>query len=638
MADDRRKLLQEADRAARRGKLGDAAEIYRKLSVEIPRDLSLQQKLADALARSGEEREAGDLFARLAEQYWESGHRSRAIATLKRAIRIRSKSPRLLFRLGGWTLEQGHPADARQPLLEAAELEYDAEIAAEGRESFEQLARHCANDPAVHEAHVRVVEALDDGEALARAGAGLAVALVRAGRPEQAAEALMRALEADLERMSALERLAHLVEVVDDVDADALLAEMSSRGAAERVATSILVAAWHARHARAEPGANLLRGALADEEGWTAQSKMHAADVMTELEQNDAAAELVERVVREESPDATMRRRIVRVLHRVLAGAPDHPRAAGLLREVTRGGGRDEASGVDAGELPAVEAPIAAAASFSEPGPAAFEKPPPPREGPLPAEPMQIVIEARALLEHGLARRAMKVLDRLDPRWSGHPDVRQLMDRFAEAGVLHPETVAVPPAARTGPVPRADADEDLFVLTEDDETGVLLADSPDGREYARTAAQARATAAAETAVGMGEAVTEVLAVDPVEDDETRYEVAVGLIQMGLESQAVALLEECLERPQRRAEAAIELVRIHISQGDMERALGVAEKALDAPDLTMRVRTELLAEVAAVAMHQGRASLARESIDELEALAPDHPSIGGLKARVAATEN
>ena len=84
MSEDRRKLMLDADQAARRGDLVAAAACYRKLLAFTPTDLTLLQRLGDALARAGQDAEAREVLVRLSEEYWRGGFRSRALAVLRR--------------------------------------------------------------------------------------------------------------------------------------------------------------------------------------------------------------------------------------------------------------------------------------------------------------------------------------------------------------------------------------------------------------------------------------------------------------------------------------------------------------------------------------------------------------------------
>ena len=139
MADDRRQLLEEAERQARKGNLAAAATCYRKLLEKTPNDAGLLQRLGDALARSGQEDEARSALRRLADLHWKTGLRSRAIAALRRAVRLGAPDPDALELLGDRCLEAGLAADAREPLLEAAALREQAGDIREASELLERL-------------------------------------------------------------------------------------------------------------------------------------------------------------------------------------------------------------------------------------------------------------------------------------------------------------------------------------------------------------------------------------------------------------------------------------------------------------------------------------------------------------------
>jgi tetratricopeptide (TPR) repeat protein len=63
------------------------------------------------------------------------------------------------------------------------------------------------------------------------------------------------------------------------------------------------------------------------------------------------------------------------------------------------------------------------------------------------------------------------------------------------------------------------------------------------------------------------------------DDETTYQMAVGLLEMGLDDQAVELLDGLLDRTERAVDAALMAVRVLAKQGEHGRALAAGERAL-----------------------------------------------------------
>ncbi len=615
MADDKRKKLATADQLARRGKFARAADIYRELADLSPRDLNLRQRLADALARAGRGAEASKHFERIAETYWDAGHRSRAIATLKRALRIRANNSALHLRLGSWIMEHGHPADARQVLVEAAAMDFDAAAADGALETYELIARHLPEDAELHQAFFDVARRTGRPDAEALAAASLSRAFARTGRVDEGRESLVHALAVDADGLAALSRLPHLVEVVDATGPDPFLEQDADVGVG-RPGGAILVAAWHGRHARMDEGARLLERVLASEGDWSPSALVYAAEVFTELERPIEACALLGRAeTAGAATDLATRRRMVRVLHGVLGAEPDHRDAAALLERLTSQAA--QATGEQARDEVQAPRPVRV------PPPARRDRGGKDSTANLPPRVLQQIVEARSLLGHGLGDAASRALERIPSAYRVHPEIAELLEAV-EVGSTGP--VPPPASAPTAPQsrkpvesppkrPPAAREEDIVVVMDGDD------DLPPA-----------AIASPEEELGA------VIAAEGVEDDETRYQMAVGLLQMGLEDQAIQLFEECLDRPERRAEAAIELVRLRAGRGEVQGALDIGLGALSAPDLTLSLRGELLAEVAALAFHEGRSDLAKSSVDELDAIQPDHPALEGLRSRMAASEN
>jgi tetratricopeptide (TPR) repeat protein len=619
---DRRKLLADADKAARRGRFGKAVDIYRQLSRAAPADLNVRQRLADALDRDGRAAEAAELFAGLADLYWKSGHRSRAVATIRRAIRIRPRSPRLVFRLAAWMLEQGHPADARDQLLAASSLEVNAETAAEALERCVSLGRHFASDADVHDALARLAERAGDAKALASARAAQAIALCRGGRPETAVDVVLTSVEADEDELSALGRLQQLVEIVDAAGEEILMERGGPEGP-RAVGAALLAACWHGLHARDERGARVLESITSGLTARQPAALVFASEVLLQLGKPERSLELISMIIEPEGLPKSLRARAARVAGGLVAQLPREPRAAGLSERLGVGVGPsvDEATPGIVAARPAQRAerqqPLETGGGEEAPA------------GPCPVDVTQAVVEARTLLAHGLAASAADVLGRVDPRWHSSPEVAPLMAELARrrGETAGPASPASPPQVDRSSENR---DDDVLVLLENEETGLLSEDvidsacSPDVEPS--------------DVRDLGRSLGEALATDDVDDDETRYQMAVGLLQMGLDDQAVTLLSQCAEGSERRGEAALELLRLHTQRGASGDALAVGLRALEAVELAADLRAELLAETAALALHEGRADVARTALEELEGLSPDHVALEALRARTAASRN
>jgi CRP-like cAMP-binding protein len=85
---DLRKLKDKAAELAAKGKLERAAEVYRELLGEDPRDVASRQKLAEVLRRAGEVPQAVEAYAQVAERFARDGLLIKAIAICKTILEL----------------------------------------------------------------------------------------------------------------------------------------------------------------------------------------------------------------------------------------------------------------------------------------------------------------------------------------------------------------------------------------------------------------------------------------------------------------------------------------------------------------------------------------------------------------------
>lgn len=85
---DRQAALAHAEKLVARGKLDAAIKEYRKLHQDNPTDLATANRLGDLLVRKEAMREAVELFQRVARQYVEDGFHVKAIAILKKILKL----------------------------------------------------------------------------------------------------------------------------------------------------------------------------------------------------------------------------------------------------------------------------------------------------------------------------------------------------------------------------------------------------------------------------------------------------------------------------------------------------------------------------------------------------------------------
>ena len=114
-----------------------------------------------------------------------------------------------------------------------------------------------------------------------------------------------------------------------------------------------------------------------------------------------------------------------------------------------------------------------------------------------------------------------------------------------------------------------------------------------------------------------------------EDAETEYQMAIGLLEMGLADQAAPLLENLLTSRDRAADAALALARLHEELGDPEAAERATRAGLEVTgDDRPSQRAQLLSAYAALRDARGAVEEAAAARDELAELLAAHPDLLG----------
>ncbi|RMF74201.1 MAG: hypothetical protein D6738_06920 [Acidobacteria bacterium] len=662
MAGERQRLLQQAAAAVRRGDLAGAAELYRQLAELVPNDPAVLQRLGDALARIGRQEEARDALRRLARVYRSSGQTNHALAALRRAARVGGPSAELMEELGEACLEAGRMADARGPLLEASRLYAERRDLASARRTLERGASASPTDPTYLEALVALTDQIGAERDRAAARAALSVTRCRAGDLAGAVAAAAEALALDPQGEDVLEVLAR-AEAAFERHPEAL-PDQPPPGAAVPEGT------WATFRARCLVGRpdtsqavlDRLESVLDGEHAPAGHAALVAAALLAEADRHDAAD------------------RAARIAVRDLGRSR---RFAGQLRELlerltTLDAERFAWAAQAAGRLAGAATHRTGAIPVPGTGPVAVGG------ADLPDEIRARLFEAEALLQHGLADTARRALRAIPARFQEHPDVLRV---FGAAGMSAeapaPQPVVVPdapapapedagdqappialdapgapsaepdaPPARpagttTIPAPRrqgpeqesspaappaADAGED-FVIVFDDEAGEGVTAPPAGFEDVQQAAGGDAPVdgpdlrALEE--GIGRAMSEA-------DAETSYQMALGLVEMGLFGQARPVLESLLAVPERAASAGMLLVRGFREQDAPAEALAAGLRALEAGEgVVDPARGQLAVELAELALAAGRRDEARRLAGLIQRFEPGSPLLARLAPLAAA---
>ena len=139
MALDREKTFANAERLLKQGKTGQALEECKRLAEDAPKDLLMLNRLGDFLARSNRGADAVVYYKMIADQFSTSGFYPKAIAILKKIVKVDPGHLASIVQLGELNLKQKLPGEARTWFLQAAEGYLRARDFARARDVYEKL-------------------------------------------------------------------------------------------------------------------------------------------------------------------------------------------------------------------------------------------------------------------------------------------------------------------------------------------------------------------------------------------------------------------------------------------------------------------------------------------------------------------
>jgi tetratricopeptide (TPR) repeat protein len=210
MALDREKTFAAAERLLKQGKAREALDECRRLAEDAPKDLLMLNRVGDLLARSGRGIDAIAYYDKIAEQFSASGFYPKAIAIIKKILKVDPQRTEALVRLGELNLKQKLPGEARAWLLQAADVYLKTREFAKAREVYEKLVQS-EPDNFVHA--VRLAEARAAEGDSARAGRdliALGARMAAAGRHDDADRTFKRAIDLVPGRAEAVVGLARV--------------------------------------------------------------------------------------------------------------------------------------------------------------------------------------------------------------------------------------------------------------------------------------------------------------------------------------------------------------------------------------------------------------------------------------------
>lgn len=138
---NRIKIIEQADKLVRVGKLHEAINEYEKLLEEDPTDVSINNIVGDLYVRLGQTERAIRAFEKVALEYEKKTQYSQALAILKKICRLNPDNPVYFIRMADLYTHQGFTAEAKREYLRVAEIYIRAKRVEEAIELYEKVVR-----------------------------------------------------------------------------------------------------------------------------------------------------------------------------------------------------------------------------------------------------------------------------------------------------------------------------------------------------------------------------------------------------------------------------------------------------------------------------------------------------------------
>ncbi|HJV90860.1 MAG TPA: tetratricopeptide repeat protein [Holophagaceae bacterium] len=192
---DRLKSQQVADELVAKGQLQAALVEYQKLRRAFPEDQGIMNRLGDLLVQAGAHREALAIFKVLALNLQRDGYDKKAIALLRKALRLAPDDPEAVGQLSELLMASGLNKEAAKLQIDLA---HTFEKQGRAQEALGALVRASSADPFDANLRFRLAQAyVGAGQKERAAGlyAEAAEELMTAGRQAEAQEALQIAMD-----------------------------------------------------------------------------------------------------------------------------------------------------------------------------------------------------------------------------------------------------------------------------------------------------------------------------------------------------------------------------------------------------------------------------------------------------------
>lgn len=244
-------LLTQADQLVARGLIKEAVAAYRKLYAASPGDQGVAIRLGDLLIQAGQEAEAARIFKVLAQHLQWNGHDKKAMALLKRVLKLAPLDMEAAAQLSELLVLGGTPREAVQVHQRMAEeFRKHRRLA----DALAALTRAVTADPTDLKARFALAEALlESGQKDRTAGVYLdaAEALLHARRLPDAKAALDRAAELGFSaKLALLQSRFHLMNATPNKAVHALKEALRQWPGAPVLQESLALAQMEAGHPR----------------------------------------------------------------------------------------------------------------------------------------------------------------------------------------------------------------------------------------------------------------------------------------------------------------------------------------------------------------------------------------------------
>ncbi|HEK86557.1 MAG: tetratricopeptide repeat protein [Candidatus Saccharicenans sp.] len=138
---DRLKVIEQAERYVRAGKIREAILEYEKLLEDDPSDVGINNIVGDLYVRLGQTDRAIRSFEKVAAEYEKRSQYSQALAILKKICRLNPEKPEYFVRMADLFARQGYGAEAKQEYLRLAEKYLRAKKVEEAIELYEKIVK-----------------------------------------------------------------------------------------------------------------------------------------------------------------------------------------------------------------------------------------------------------------------------------------------------------------------------------------------------------------------------------------------------------------------------------------------------------------------------------------------------------------